>query len=176
LVVVMAAAVGIYLATRPAPRPEPRLQEVARAEPARVRDPEPVAVPPSAPPATITRPEPDAVPLVHPPTPPAPKRPPKVSEAPADPPVVRAPFSVRDTLNSIPLPTAASGDGVLSVQAEPFGDVFLNGKAYGDAPKEFRLHAGVHVVRVTHPSLGVREKRLTVVAGKRVPWTANFEK
>jgi hypothetical protein len=87
---------------------------------------------------------------------------------------------VRDHLNSIPVPPAASGDGVLSVQAEPFGDVVLDGRNYGEAPKEFRLGAGIHEVKVVHPRVGapgarVSQARVTVVAGRRVPWGASFE-
>jgi serine/threonine-protein kinase len=102
-------------------------------------------------------------------------RPANATAATSEAPVVRRPFLVRDTLNSIPVPPASSGDGVLSILAEPYGDVFLDGKPYGEAPKEFRLHAGTHSVRVTHPQFGVRETRVVVVAGKRKPWIANFE-
>jgi hypothetical protein len=196
LLATVAAVIGIFLATRGGGNPDQQVR-TASAEPAPVPKPPPTVastqpdVPPpreptaDAVPPTITIAEP--APSARPVPPPPAKRPParapestgsgtpKVAVAPPAPPVVRAPFIVRDTLNSITLPPPASGDGVLSVQAEPFGDVFLDGKAYGEAPKEFRVHAGAHTVRVTHPALGVREKRVVVVAGKRVPWTANFE-
>jgi len=79
-------------------------------------------------------------------------------------------------LNVIPTPPASSGDGVLSIQIEPFGDVFIDGRPYGEAPREFRLPAGSYVARATHPRLGKRDKSLRVRAGERVRWTADFLK
>ncbi len=81
---------------------------------------------------------------------------------------------VRDVLNAIPTPQRDSGDGVLSIQADPFGDVFVNGRAYGEAPREFRVEAGVYHVKAVHPQLGARQARLTVRAGDRTRWTADF--
>ncbi|OFX19578.1 MAG: hypothetical protein A2V77_10440 [Anaeromyxobacter sp. RBG_16_69_14] len=85
-------------------------------------------------------------------------------------------FYVRDVLNAIPTPQASTGDGVLSVLADPFGDVSIDGRPYGESPREFRLPAGTYLVRVTHPNAGTREARLTVRAGERARWTADFMK
>jgi serine/threonine-protein kinase len=88
----------------------------------------------------------------------------------------RSPVAVSETLNGIPTPPAASGQGVISVQAEPFGEVFLDGRRYGVTPREFRLPAGSYGVRVSHPKLGKRERRLEVRAGERVRWVADFHR
>jgi serine/threonine-protein kinase len=200
--VTVVVAAGIYLASRGGAKPE-RPPETAKSTPAPARKVEPppvqVVAPapqeapqareavPASPPAVAAEVL-AAVPAerASPPRPP-PKRPSaknlpatvasaeNATAAPVEGPIARRPFLVRDTLNSIPVPPASSGDGVLSVLAEPYGDVFLDGTAYGDAPKEFRLHAGTHSVRVTHPQFGAREARVVVVAGRRKPWIANFE-
>jgi serine/threonine protein kinase len=81
---------------------------------------------------------------------------------------------VRDVVRGVPTPPASSGDGVLSIQAEPCGDVFLDGQAYGEAPREFRVAAGTYAVRVTNQKFGRKEMRIEVRAGKRVQWTAEF--
>jgi len=186
--------VGIYLAMRPSSRPAAPPVETTRTEPPRARDPEPIPPPavaapardPAPPPppsttgvaqpATVTRADPEPETPARPAPTSAAKRPPKAPEPAGETVAARAPFKVRDTLNSIPVPSASSGFGVLQVQAEPFGEVYLDGKHHGEAPMEFQVHAGTYAVRVIHPTLGVREKRVAVVAGKRVPWTANFEK
>lgn len=80
----------------------------------------------------------------------------------------------RDVVGGVPTPPASSGDGVLSIRAEPVGDVFVDDRAYGEAPREFRVAAGTYAVRVTNPKLGHKEMRIEVRAGKRVPWTAEF--
>jgi hypothetical protein len=81
---------------------------------------------------------------------------------------------VRDALNAIVTPAAATGHGVLSVQVEPFGDVLLDGRSYGEAPKEFRLRSGSVMVVATHPQLGRRQERIEIRAGERVTRTFNF--
>jgi hypothetical protein len=95
--------------------------------------------------------------------------------APAKPrPAARPRLLVRDTLNAIATPSAASGQGVLSVQAEPFGEVYLDGRHHGTAPREFQLPAGRYLVRVAHPQLGRRERRVEVRPGERARWVADF--
>jgi len=81
---------------------------------------------------------------------------------------------VRDALNALPTPPAVSGDGVISVQAEPFGDVYLDDRPYGVAPREFRVPAGTYLLRVVHPKMGKQEKRVQVRAGERARWVADF--
>jgi serine/threonine protein kinase len=81
---------------------------------------------------------------------------------------------VRDVVRGVPTPPVSTGDGVLSIQAEPCGDVFLDDQAYGEAPREFRVAAGTYAVRVTNQKFGRKEMRIEVRAGKRVQWTAEF--
>jgi len=38
------------------------------------------------------------------------------------------------------------------------------------------VSAGVHVVKVVHPKLGAKQAQINVVAGKRVPHVANFQR
>ncbi len=86
----------------------------------------------------------------------------------------REPVEVQDALNAIATPAASTGQGVLSVQVEPFGDVLLDGRPYGEAPKEFRIRSGTVFVVATHPQLGRRQERIEVRAGERVTRTFNF--
>jgi serine/threonine-protein kinase len=82
--------------------------------------------------------------------------------------------SVRDALNSIPIPPARSGEGVLSVIATPWAEVWVDGVKIGETPREMLLGAGTYRVRATHPSLGTREAEVVVTAGKRKVWNATF--
>jgi len=81
---------------------------------------------------------------------------------------------VRDALNSIPIPPARSGEGVLSVIATPWAEVWVDGVKIGETPREMLLGAGTYRVRATHPSLGTREAEVVVPAGKRKVWNATF--
>ena len=100
------------------------------------------------------------------PTPPArPARPERASAA------VRF---CRDSIDSVPTPQVATGDGVLTIVADPFAAVFVNGRPYGDTPSECRLAAGTYAVRAVHPALGEREAQVRVDAGERASWAADF--
>jgi hypothetical protein len=64
------------------------------------------------------------------------------------------------------VPPAASGHGVLSVNATPWGQVFVNGREVGEAPLDVELPAGRYRVRVQ--SQAAHDEKLIVVApGKR---------
>jgi hypothetical protein len=97
-----------------------------------------------------------------------------VKPAPRESAEARAPTLIGDAVGSLTVPRRASGEGVLALQAEPFGDVFLEGRPYGEAPREFRLKAGSYRAAATHPQLGRREVRIDVKAGERTRWTADF--
>jgi serine/threonine protein kinase len=86
-------------------------------------------------------------------------------------PAIRA---VRDALNSLRTPPASSGEGVLSVVATPWAIVSINGHAIGETPREVRLAEGAYRVRASHPTLGMTEAQITIVAGKRKLWSATF--
>ncbi len=95
------------------------------------------------------------------------------NEAPA--PVMRKGLRVvRGELNVVATPSASSGDGVLAVVATPWGEVFVDGKAVGETPREMRLGAGSYRVKVRHPQLGTREQVVSIVPGKRRTWTVTF--
>ena len=162
----LAVAVARYTANPP-----------ARAEPG------PAAVPPAPRSASspASEPAPDAraspsvlaVPVVRATPSPPQETAPSVRGAAAPPPVARV-RECRGTLHALPTPAPGSRDGILTVEADPFGEVFVNGRAYGETPRECRVSAGAYVVRTVHPKYGAREARLVVRAGERASWTAEF--
>jgi serine/threonine-protein kinase len=68
------------------------------------------------------------------------------------------------------LPAAATGEGLLSVNATPWATLLVNGRRVGDTPREVRLPAGRHAVRVEHPRLGNVDATVEIVAGRRTAW------
>jgi hypothetical protein len=75
----------------------------------------------------------------------------------------------------VPTPPAATGEGVLVLQAAPWAVVSVAGTLLGETPREVRLSAGTYEVRAVHPELGSREGRIAVHAGERTLWTATFD-
>jgi serine/threonine protein kinase len=142
---------------RPAPAdPAPSAAPLAAAAPAAVLPPS--ATPAESPPPVV-------------PAPPERPAPAPTAARPREQVRSREPVEVREALNAIATPAAATGQGVLSVQVEPYGDVLLDGRSYGEAPREFRLPSGSFVVVATHPQLGRRQERIEVRAGQRVTRT-----
>jgi serine/threonine protein kinase len=85
-------------------------------------------------------------------------------------------FESRSKLYSFPLPPAANGKGVLSINAEPpGGNVVVNGVSYGPAPREILVPDGTYLVRVTFKQSEQQSKRMKVRAGTREVWTAIFK-
>jgi hypothetical protein len=181
---VIAALVVWGLTRGPADHPHPAPALVAAETPAPPPAPAAMPAPPAA--GTVptavepvpTEPPPAAEPKAEPPRPEG-RLPRKVATAtPAPPPPKPPPSkgirSVREELNSIPTPAAQSGDGVLSVIATPWAEVWVDGAKIGETPREIRLGAGTYKLKATHPSLGTREKSITVQAGKRQVWNATF--
>jgi hypothetical protein len=82
--------------------------------------------------------------------------------------------SIAQQLNSIATPPASSGNGVLAVVAAPWAEVVIDGRGIGETPREVLLGAGSYRVRATHPTLGMREKVLTIKAGTRQVWAPTF--
>jgi protein kinase-like protein/PEGA domain-containing protein len=80
----------------------------------------------------------------------------------------------RGSIESIPTPLPATGDGVLTVLADPFGEVFVNGRPYGETPGECLVSAGTYTVRAVHSRYGTLEARVRVGPGARTRWTADF--
>jgi serine/threonine-protein kinase len=130
---------------------------------------------PAPPPARGATPAPTPAPRAAPP--------PHVAAAPpaAAPPV--APprkgaglVEVVEGMNLIKSPPPTSGQGILTVTASPWGVASVDGKELGETPREARLGEGYYRVRVTHPTLGVKETTVVVPPGKRVLFNARFTK
>ncbi|HYD41594.1 MAG TPA: protein kinase [Anaeromyxobacter sp.] len=131
--------------------------------------PPPAGSPPSPPPPD---PEPKAV-LAEPQPQPAPEPtppPPKLPRA------QKGIQQVADALGVLRLPPAASGAGLLVVNASPWGQAVVDGKEVGETPKELRVGAGRYRVKVVHPTLGAREGQVVVEPGKRRVFLADFAK
>jgi serine/threonine-protein kinase len=77
------------------------------------------------------------------------------------------PVQVAHGLNAIAVPPRASGEGVLSVNAIPWGTVSVNGHAIGDTPQEMRLPAGRHRIRIERKGRHTVDELVTVRAGAR---------
>jgi serine/threonine-protein kinase len=77
-----------------------------------------------------------------------------------------------------PAPTApptASAPGLLQVVALPWGEVTVDGRVVGQTPMErISLSAGVHRVRIRHPSYEVWEREVTVRSGQLEKVTVDF--
>ena len=124
----------------------------------------------SATPATVTTQPPTAAPALpaaQPPavTPPPPTRPPVRSRQAAPRPGVLA---SADALEGLELPPASSGEGILFVNAVPWAEVQLDGRVEGYTPREMRLAAGRHHLKLVHPTRGTVERDAEVRAGERL--------
>lgn len=78
-----------------------------------------------------------------------------------------APLEAVHGLNRLQTPPAASGEGILAVNASPWGAVIVNGVPLGETPREVRLPAGSHRVRIERPNRPSVEEDVTVEAGRR---------
>jgi len=74
------------------------------------------------------------------------------------------------------LPAAASGEGVLAVNATPWATLVVDGRRLGDTPREVRLPAGLHRVRVEHPRLGAVETSVEIRPGRRSGWYPRLDR
>jgi len=70
-------------------------------------------------------------------------------------------------LGRLRTPRADSGEGILSVNATPWGTVVVDGVVLGESPQEVRLRAGRHRVRVDRKGQRGLEAVVTVAAGRR---------
>jgi serine/threonine protein kinase len=129
----------------------------------------PAVPPPSSPPAPAVSPS-LASPSAE--APPAPAAAQVASEPPGDGTIVVA---TREGLNTLALPAPASGEGILSVNASPWGTIYVDGQEVGHTPREVQLRAGRHRVRVVHPTQGAWAKTVVVTAGRRSRLYARFK-
>jgi hypothetical protein len=70
-------------------------------------------------------------------------------------------------LGRLPTPPPESGEGILSVNATPWGTVLVGGVLLGETPQEVRLQAGRHRVRIERRNQRTVEAEVTVEAGRR---------
>jgi len=77
------------------------------------------------------------------------------------------PVATAPELGALPVPSASSGEGLLSVNATPWGLLRVDGNAVGDTPQEIRLPAGRHRVRVERKGQRPVDVVVTVKAGAR---------
>ena len=76
-----------------------------------------------------------------------------------------------DRLRSLPLPSPESGEGILSLNAAPWAQVYVGGERLGDTPLELRIPAGRYAVRLVHPTMGAARRTVEVRPGQRALWT-----
>jgi len=169
----MAVGLGWWVGTRRgAPPARPAVASTAPPGPA----PSASAPPPTAP---VQAPPPDAQAAVVPsnPAPVAPAAPSgrggegKKAPAPrpASPPAGRpGVLASADALEGLELPPASSGEGLLFVNALPWAEIQLDGRVEGITPRELRLAAGRHRLRLVHPTRGAVEREADVRAGERL--------
>lgn len=74
------------------------------------------------------------------------------------------------TLRGVDAAADERGEGVVRVHVVPWAVVQVDGRVVGETPRELRLGAGVHRLRVEHPALGSAELELDVVPGRRQLW------
>lgn len=77
-------------------------------------------------------------------------------------------LSESDRLGGLTVPDPASGEGILFVNTVPWAEVAVDGQVAGDTPREMRLRAGSHRLRLSHPTLGAVDQTVLVRAGERV--------
>jgi serine/threonine protein kinase len=135
------------------------------------------AVPPEPPPPSQPSPE-AAAPVVAPPRP-APLTAPEPAARRKGGSAVQKGAGVvelAEGMNVLAVPSPLTGQGILTVTANPWATVFIDGRELGESPREARVHAGAYRVRVVHPTLGQREAWVTVAAGRRRLFNANLSR
>jgi len=103
---------------------------------------------------------------IVPPSPPAPAGGEGRGEGAHVPPSAR-PLASAPELGALAVPAASSGEGLLSVNATPWGLLRVDGHAVGDTPQEIRLPAGRHRVRLERKGQHPVDVVVTVKAGVR---------
>jgi hypothetical protein len=84
-------------------------------------------------------------------------------------------LEVVEGMNVLKVPAASSGQGVLTVTANPWAIASLDGKELGETPREARVFAGTYRIRLSHPTLGNHDATVTVVPGQRKLYNANLK-
>jgi len=87
---------------------------------------------------------------------------------PAAPPARRGELASADALEALDLPPASSGEGILFVNATPWAEIHLDGRSVGYTPREMRLVAGRHSLKLVHPTRGTVVRDADLRAGERL--------
>jgi serine/threonine-protein kinase len=77
-------------------------------------------------------------------------------------------LAASEALEGLELPPASSGEGILFVNALPWAEIQVDGRVEGYTPREMRLSAGRHRLRLVHPTRGTVERDAEVRAGERL--------
>ena len=151
---------------KPQPPPPP-VAEKPQPPPPLVEKPQ---LPPPPPPPQVVEKPPPPPQVVEKPQPPPP---PPIKHPPANHPGPKAIRESINTLNTIKIPSVASGEGVLSIIVTPWARVYVEKTSLGDAPVELRAVAGSYKVKVVYQGES-KEDWVKVVAGKRSIWSHTF--
>ncbi|MFL5392105.1 MAG: serine/threonine-protein kinase [Myxococcales bacterium] len=84
--------------------------------------------------------------------------------------------AITSSLKSLRVPEASSDEGILSIEVTPWADVSIDGKPIGDTPKEVRIAAGKHKIRLSHPDFPPIDEIVAVTAGKRNWFRTNLQR
>ena len=163
LLLAMAVGTGWWVGTRLGPPAVP-------VEPPRAAAP--VEAPP-APNPTASRegegsPPTEAAPVAAPAAAPAPRPTSAPARVASRPRVRSGVLAASEALEGLELPPASSGEGILFVNAVPWAEIQLDGRVEGYTPREMRLAAGRHHLRLVHPTRGTVERDAEVRPGERL--------
>ena len=163
LLLAMAVGTGWWVGKRLGPPAVP-------GEPARASAP--VEAPP-APNPTASRegegsPPTEAAPVAAPAAAPAPRPTSAPARVASRPRVRSGVLAASEALEGLELPPASSGEGILFVNAVPWAEIQLDGRVEGYTPREMRLAAGRHHLRLVHPTRGTVERDAEVRPGERL--------
>jgi hypothetical protein len=70
-------------------------------------------------------------------------------------------------IRQLAVPRADTGEGILSLDATPWGMIVVDGYVLGESPQEARVRAGRHQVRVDRKNQRGADSVVTVDAGRR---------
>jgi hypothetical protein len=95
--------------------------------------------------------------------------------------IVRADAAVRIAVDAAPATkpadAAAAGSATLTLGADPWGEIYIDGKSYGQTPRAITVPAGHHTVQIVFPAVSPPRKQTWAVdlaAGDNKPLQADF--
>lgn len=71
--------------------------------------------------------------------------------------------------------TTSKEPSIIIFNAIPWADLTVDNISYGRTPKTITLEPGKHTVRLSHPSLGIKETTIVVPAGERMVKTFDLQ-